>query len=306
MLSGAVSGRPGRGPDTAGSGDSDFQGRGTWSKPSPPPCSSARTTPRGAPAPGSPRPHGDDPPFQPESGSAGTGTRRRGGTTGWGGGRRVTPGRTGGPPHGARHRASRLPLDRGGGDVAGRSRRSTGTTPRGRPRAGPHRAGPARARRASSTPHRSAAARSACTWHTSPRVSSSPGRRGDGQHPHAARRGCAPAGNRGRGRCESDAVLTERGRCLGFFSVFEAMVFSRSRGSVERGSAGRGSRRVTRRRRRFGRAGGCGRKPRPAAAKHDAPKWTILDQRSPTSLGHRRCEVRDRLRHVRRGLGIRA
>ena len=33
----------------------------------------------------------------------------------------------------------------GGGDVAGRSRRSTATTPRGRPRAGPHRAGPARA-----------------------------------------------------------------------------------------------------------------------------------------------------------------
>ena len=38
----------------------------------------------------------------------------------------------------------------------------------------------------SSTPHRAAAARSACTWHTSPRVSSSPGRRGAGQHPQVA------------------------------------------------------------------------------------------------------------------------
>ena len=64
--------------------------------------------------------------------------------TGWG--------RTVRPPcadlSGARHGTSPAWLPRpGGGDVAGRSRRSTATTPRGKPRAGPRRAGLARARR---------------------------------------------------------------------------------------------------------------------------------------------------------------
>ena len=53
----------------------------------------------------------------------------------------------------------------------------------GRRRAEPHRAGPSSGAPPSSTPHRSAAARSACTWHTSLRVSSSPGRHGAEQHP---------------------------------------------------------------------------------------------------------------------------
>ena len=63
----------------------------------------------------------------------------------WGGGRRVRPV----PALPALDTARRQHgcLDRGCGDVAGRSRRSTATTPRGKPRAGPRRAGPARARR---------------------------------------------------------------------------------------------------------------------------------------------------------------
>ena len=112
------------------------------------------------------------------------------------------------------------------GDVAGRSRRSTATTPRGKT-AGPDLIdpGPARARPPSSTPHRSAAARSAYTWHTSPRVSSSPGRRVAGQHPHAAVIGpasrrvgggltdCPPhRGVGGRGPRPRSTATTRRGR----------------------------------------------------------------------------------------------
>ena len=68
------------------------------------------------------------------------------------------------------------------GDVACRSRRSTATTPRGRPRAGLSSSRTSSGAPPSSMPHRSAAARSACTWHTSPRVSSSRA----GQHPQVA------------------------------------------------------------------------------------------------------------------------
>ena len=70
-------------------------------------------------------------------------------------------------------------LDREDGDVAVRLRRSKATTPRGRPRAGPHRAGPARARpRAARRTVRPRGGSACTTWHMSLRVSSSPGRRG--------------------------------------------------------------------------------------------------------------------------------
>ena len=110
---------------------------------------------------------------------------------------------------------------REGGDVAGRWRRSTTTMPRGKPRAGPHRAGPARARRRVARrtvrPHRGPGARGTRRRGLADRQgaaaqSSMPTRRSSGR----PRGGCAPAGNGGRGRCRSVAVLTERGgRYLG-------------------------------------------------------------------------------------------
>ena len=114
------------------------------------------------------------------------------------------------------------------GDVAGRSRRSTATTPRGKT-AGPDLIdpGPARARPPSSTPHRSAAARSAYTWHTSPRVSSSPGRRVAGQHPHAAVIG--PASRRVGGGL-TDCPLTAASEAAGLGRARQ-----RPRDAVDRG-----------------------------------------------------------------------
>ena len=60
--------------------------------------------------------------------------------------RRVRPGRHRRGAGQVRPATVMVALDREAGDVAVRLRRSTATTPRGRPRAGPHRAGPARAR----------------------------------------------------------------------------------------------------------------------------------------------------------------
>ena len=128
----------------------------------------------------------------------------------------------------------------GGGDVAGRSRRSTATTRRGKPRAGPRRAGRARARRRVARhivrprrgPHvrgtrrcGSAARRGAAA------PGSIPTRPSSGRAPG----GRAPDRNRVEGGAGGSQSLTERGRCVG------GLLGVRSHGSFLGGRWSRGS-----------------------------------------------------------------
>ena len=125
-----------------------------------------------------------------------------------------------GPP-GARHGTSPTSLPGpGGSDVAGRSLRSTATTPRGKPRAGPRRAGPARARRRVARhivrPRRGPHARGTRRCGSAARQGAAapgsiPTRPSSGRAPG----GRAPARNRVEGGGGGSQSLTERGRCVG-------------------------------------------------------------------------------------------